>query len=542
MRLAAAGHGLLLVVDDVHEADEASLRLLHYLARCAVTEPVLIALAAPARRRPALREVGDSLVARGIGDGASSWRRWTRPPPGGCSPTASPTSTTQTRGRDLGGVRRAAVPGPGGRARRPGRQRATSPCPAWRPGDLRDLRRVALLGSAFSTDELLAVSGRRRGPRPTAAWRPRWRPRSWSRPSPATGSGTRWSATRCWRRTRRTSGPARAGRWPSGWPTLGAPPARVAHLFIASGHPVQAVPYARPAVETAGALGAYRDGLALVDAVVDHATGEDRAHLLARRGDLLTGAGRPGRGRGLPGRHARRPPGPSTGWSGPGWPAPRASRATSRPLRPPSPGSSSRATRRTAPMLLAPGQPRLLHGRRRRRLGRRERGHGRCCVPDDPWQIVDLVSLQGLIAHQRGEWFERFGRELRQHPGEPRAGRHRLRRAPVRGGVPPLRPDPVRRGDRAGRAAAASGRAVRRAARRGLRHVPSSARPLLLKGDLDAAERELEEAVDLHHDVDASAGEAHSLQRLAEVRLASGDRAGAPYASCSRRCRWPGGR
>ena len=68
---------------------------------------------------------------------------------------------------------------------------------------------------------------------------------------------------------------------------LGAPPARVAHLFVASGHPVQAIPYARPAIETAGALGAYRDGLALLDAVVDHAVGTDRAHLLARRGDLL---------------------------------------------------------------------------------------------------------------------------------------------------------------------------------------------------------------------------------------------------------------
>ena len=47
----------------------------------------------------------------------------------------------------------------------------------------------------------------------------------------------------------------------------------------------------------------------------------------------------------------------------------------------------------------------------------------------------------------------------------------------------------------------------------------------LLKGDLERAERELAEAVDLHRDIDAPAGEAHSLQRLAEVRLAQGDRA-----------------
>ncbi len=45
----------------------------------------------------------------------------------------------------------------------------------------------------------------------------------------------------------------------------------------------------------------------------------------------------------------------------------------------------------------------------------------------------------------------------------------------------------------------------------------------LLMGDLERAERELIEAVDLHRDVDAPAGEAHSLQRLAEVRLEQGD-------------------
>ena len=68
LRLAAAGHGLLLVVDDVHEADQASLRLLHYLARCAVADRVLLAAGPPARhRRPRTREVLQSLVARGVG-------------------------------------------------------------------------------------------------------------------------------------------------------------------------------------------------------------------------------------------------------------------------------------------------------------------------------------------------------------------------------------------------------------------------------------------------------------------------------------------
>jgi tetratricopeptide (TPR) repeat protein len=49
----------------------------------------------------------------------------------------------------------------------------------------------------------------------------------------------------------------------------------------------------------------------------------------------------------------------------------------------------------------------------------------------------------------------------------------------------------------------------------------------LLKGDLELAADELQESVDLHHVIGSSAGESHSLQRLAEVRLAAGDREGA---------------
>ena len=62
MRVAAAGAGLLLIVDDVHDADEASLRLLHYLSRCAVDERVVLVLAhrdpAPPRAPGGHREHG----------------------------------------------------------------------------------------------------------------------------------------------------------------------------------------------------------------------------------------------------------------------------------------------------------------------------------------------------------------------------------------------------------------------------------------------------------------------------------------------------
>ena len=134
MRLAAAGHGLLLLVDDLQDADEASLRLLHYLSRCAVTEPVVIAVAHRPRVNETAQRVADSLVRRGAGSRVERaarpvrrrtghqgdrWRRSTRPPPAGCSSTASPTSP---RNR----WRRSASSAGGCRSRRwswPGRQR-----------------------------------------------------------------------------------------------------------------------------------------------------------------------------------------------------------------------------------------------------------------------------------------------------------------------------------------------------------------------------------------------------------------------------------
>jgi tetratricopeptide (TPR) repeat protein len=45
----------------------------------------------------------------------------------------------------------------------------------------------------------------------------------------------------------------------------------------------------------------------------------------------------------------------------------------------------------------------------------------------------------------------------------------------------------------------------------------------LLSGDLERASADLREGVDLHHQIGASAGEALSLQRLAEVHLELGD-------------------
>ena len=66
------------------------------------------------------------------------------------------------------------------------------------------------------------------------------------------------------------------------------------------------------------------------------------------------------------------------------------------------------------------------------------------------------------------------------------------------------------------------------AERSGARRAAAFARALsgeaaLLSGDLDLAAAELTEASAEHRDLGSGGGEAHSLQRLAEVRLAQGD-------------------
>jgi hypothetical protein len=69
---------------------------------------------------------------------------------------------------------------------------------------------------------------------------------------------------------------------------IGAPPARIAHHLIAAGQFSDAVPRVIQAVGTEAAIGAYRDALALVDAVQDRANPQDRGRLLALRANLLS--------------------------------------------------------------------------------------------------------------------------------------------------------------------------------------------------------------------------------------------------------------
>lgn len=517
VRLASAGHGVLLVVDDIHEADEASLRLLHYLARCAVTGSVVVVLAHRAEGTETLRAVTASLVARGIGSTlplAPLDERSTRRLIASEAPELDEATVSRICSASGGlpfsvlELVRTAVDG------RPGEMGLGLP-----PAVERTFGRVAVLGSTFTTDELVAVAGVDE----QEAYRHLDVATSALVVEP-TDAGHRFRHALV-RETLLERMPASArieahlevARQLS---RLGAASARVAHQYLAAGRPDLAVPHVLPAVETAGALGAYRDALAMVDAVGDHAQGAERAHLLARRGDLLMALGDPGA---VP---AYREATSVTTGTEHRLVRARLARAACfagelETAEAALAGLELEGDAADGPVLLARGNLAYFSGDVDAAWEAAAAARRVLLTPEDPWHYVDLVALQGLIAHQRGEWFERFRLELRRTSGKPGLATALFDAHLCVAEY--LLYGPVPYAEVIALAEELRARAIRAGALRGVAFATALiGEAALLMGDLQRAERELLEAVDLHRDVDAAAGEAHSLQRLAEVRLAQG--------------------
>ncbi len=518
MRLAASGRGLLLVIDDLQDADEASLRLLHYLSRCAVTEPVVIAVAHRPRVSETAQQVADSLVRRGAGsrveleplDEAATRRLLADRFPD--LPAAQVEEILHVSGGlPFSALELAASPGAG-----PARVLAALPS-----GGAETFQRLALLGTVFWTDELLAVSGTDED----TTYEQLEAAMSAGLVEPAE-AGYRFRHALVRERLIETIAPSRrAGvrrEVAERIAALGGPPARMAHLLIEAGLPSQAVPYVLRAVETAGALGAYRDALSMVDSVREHAGPDDLPQLLARRGDLLSALGDPEAAvayqeavpvtTGIQHRLVRARLARAAAFAG-----------ELDVARDALAGLEAEGDVADGPILLARGNLAFFSGDLETARQIADQGRELLHSNDDPWQLMDLISLQGLVAHSQGEWFERFRMELRRTRGKQRLATvlfdaHLCVAEYLLYGPVPYdeviaeAEELLRHSDRAG---ALRGVAFARAL------IGEAA---LLMGDLDRAERELTEAVDLHRDIDAPAGEAHSLQRLAEVRLEQGDR------------------
>jgi DNA-binding SARP family transcriptional activator len=517
MRLAAAGHGLLLLVDDLQDADEASLRLLHYLSRSAMTEQVVIVAAHRPRIPETARQVEESLLRRGAGS---------RLELGALDPKAVRRLLAETApGLDEARVEEI-VQVSGGLpfavlelARSLG-EGDLSGIPTLSLPTTETFQRVALLGGAFTTDEVLALAHVSEDD----AYAQLEEALS-AHVIEAAEAGYRFRHPLLRERlvdavpSHRRAGLLRdvAERMAA----LGGSPARLAHLFVAAGLYSRAVPYVVRAVETSGALGAYRDALTMIDAVRDHAPPEVLPRLLARRGDLLQALGDPDA------VSAYLEAVPVTTGAEHRLARARLARAASLA------GELGVATEALAGLepegdaadgaiLVAQGHLAFFAGDVEAAWEIANEGGEVLRSPEDPMAFVNLLTLQGLVAHSRGEMFERFRHELRRT-----RGRQRLVTALFDAHLcvaEYLLYGPVPYQEVIDDAEGLLAQADRAGALRGVAFARALiGEAAMLMGDLERAERELSEAVELHHDTDATAGEAHCLQRLAEVRLAQGD-------------------
>jgi DNA-binding SARP family transcriptional activator/tetratricopeptide (TPR) repeat protein len=531
--LAAAGRGLLLTIDDIHDADDGSLRLLHYLARSARGQRVCIVLAhRPVPAASALEATRRSLIDRygaaelrlgplGEHDTGALIRRYVAEPP------AELVKLVTTLGRGVPFL-----------VTELARRAAAGPCPAagqdWgralqasmfarlRPATREVLQRVAVAGASFDTDEFVALSGvSEEG--------------AFGHLDDALAAGIIEPASAGYRFRHCLIRDALTGDVPAHrrrqvhrdtarrLVELGASPARIGHHFLAAGAGADAVPHLLSAAETESAVGAYRDALALVDAIRPHAAGQCRARALSLRADLLTAIGDPMAGPAY--REALGGAGPTDARRL------RARLANSAVMA----GDLATAAAALdgldpdggaddADILLARGKHALLTGDSDTARAAAERAQRLILAGERNWQVLDLVTLRGLLAHRSDQWFAQMGAELnrtREDPGMAGAifdgylcsAEYLLYGPTPYAEVMELARDLRGTAERSGaRRAAAFARAL-------------AGEAALLSGRLDLAAAELTEASAEHRDLGSGAGEAHSLQRLAEVRLAQGDAA-----------------
>ncbi len=302
---------------------------------------------------------------------------------------------------------------------------------------------------------------------------------------------------------------------------LAAIAARATERGFLAGAGADAVPHLLRAAETESAVGAYRDALALVDAIRPHAAGPCRTRTLSLRADLLTAIGDP-----MAGPAYRE----ALGGAGP---------ADARRLRARLANSAVMAGDLAtaaaaldgldtdggaddADILLARGKYAFFTADFDAARIAAEQAQRLILAGERNWQVLDLVTLRGLLAHRSDQWFVQMGAEL-----------YRTTEAPAMAGAifdgylcsaEYLLYGPTPYAEVLELARDLRGTAERSGALRAAAFARAlSGEAALLSGDLDLAAAELTEASAGHRDLGSAAGEAHSLQRLAEVRLAQGD-------------------
>ncbi|HEX6419301.1 MAG TPA: transcriptional regulator [Acidimicrobiales bacterium] len=307
--------------------------------------------------------------------------------------------------------------------------------------------------------------------------------------------------------------------------SLGAPPERVAERFLAAGRPRDATPFALAAARRAAGMHFHGEVLRWTRVGADHVDGGDRAELLALRAAALAATGDPGAVPACRAALASADPGQRRGLQAM---LARAALYTGdlATARDALAGLEPDGGSHDGAILVARGMVAYMLGdidaaaeaaEAARRL---TAGDGGSAV------FLDAVTLQGMVAHNRGEWFDRLRRELRTTRENPALATavfdsHLCVAEYLLYGPTPYNEVIGLAGELRARAEQIGARPAAAFA------LAVAGEAALLAGDLDAARRDLTAAVDAHAALGADTGTAHTLQRLAEVELAAGDRAAA---------------
>jgi tetratricopeptide (TPR) repeat protein len=532
VRLAAGTTGLLLCVDDMHDADDASLRLMHYLARASRGAPFLLVMAyRPNVISSILRETLHSLTSRH----SAIELQLTPFAPDEIRELVArhvPDLTDDVVDRigDLSGGVPFSIEELARRwAEEPDWVRLVdvNTIGGLPPATRELLQRVAVIGLTFDTDQFVALAGV-----PEQA--------SFAHLDRAIEARVIEPGEAGYRFRHGLIRDALLGDLPphrhrvihrdaaERLEELGASPAQIGHHLIEAGEPGRAVAHLIRAAETAAAVGAYRDAFTMVSSVVSHAHGRDHARLLAMRADLLSVMGDPAA------VSAYREALEACDERDRNLLRARLSRAALMSGDLETAGAALRDVEANGidgadvdpEIMLAKGNLAYFVGDYDTARAVAEHAQNRVLAGERNWQALDLVTLQGLLAHHRGDWFDRIAIELRRTRDQPEiansifdgylcAAEYLLYGPTPYADVIELARGLRSTADRSGalRAVAFAAALIGEAA--------------LLSGDLETASIELGEAAELHRDLGSRAGESHSLQRLAEVRLAQGDRAGA---------------
>jgi DNA-binding SARP family transcriptional activator len=527
LRLAASGGGAVLIVDDAHDADEGSMRLLHYLSRAAVGERILIVVAhRPWPLRPAMDAMRRSLIGRGtsvplnfgqlpdedirrlasrvVGEDRVHLERVVKLA-GGNPFAAIELARTAASDDDRGGPTGALVLRGLGNAA------------------ISALTKVAVLGAEFDTDEYVAVAGVGEA-------------QAYALLDEALAGGVIERMAAGYRFQHSLVRDALLDDLPphqllplhrraaEALRSLSASPARIGHQLLQAGDVRGAAPILLQAARTEAAIGAYRDALSLIDAVRQDVREPERGPLLALRADMLMATGDAG-AVGAYREALSATEDPAEHWRL----LPRLARAATfagdyATAAEALDGLEPDGSADDAALLLARGNLAYFTGDLVAAEAAADEARRRLAFADlADWRLYDLITLQGLIAHLRGEWFSRLAVELRASAERPDMARAMFDSHLCVGEYLLYGPTPYDE-------VLALAAKLRDSARRsGVLRAVAFATALrgeaaLLSGDLTLAETELTEAAELHHDIGSTAGEAHSLQRLAEVRLAQGDR------------------